>query len=129
LLLIDLNQRGKIVQEIRNIKGLISLNELIEIVEFQSNLFLFDSEGQLTKLDINGTLISQVKLDAKDMAASDNRIWLLQQNELFLYSELENPALVCQMPAAQIDCFRSNSDRFYFQVKNKIYCYNLVKKK
>ena len=129
LLLVDLNQRGKIVQEIRNVKGLISLNELIEIVEFQSNLFLFDSEGQLTKFDINGTLISQVKLDAKDMAASDNRIWLLQQNELFLYSELENPALVCQMPAAQIDCFRSNSDRFYFQVKNKIYCYNLVKKK
>ena len=70
------------MQEIRKVKGLISLNELIEIVEFQSNLFLFDSEGQLTKLDINGTLISQVKLDAKDMAASDNRIWLLQQNEL-----------------------------------------------
>lgn len=129
LLLIDLNQRGKIVQEIRNTKGLISLNELVEIVEFQTSLFLFDATNQLIKFDLNGSLISQVKLEANDIAASDNQIWLFYKKNLFLYSDFDIPSFICQLPLQEIACFRSISDRFFFQRGNEIHCFNLVKKK
>jgi hypothetical protein len=129
LLLIDLNQSGKIVQEIRNTKGLISLNDLVEIIEFQSDLLLFDSTGQLLKFDLNGSLLSQVKLDCNDISASENSIWLLNKKQLFIYSDFDNPRYVCELPITKIECFRTNSNRFFFQQNNEIQCYNLVKKK
>jgi hypothetical protein len=129
LLLIDLNERGKIVQEIRNTKGLISLSDLVEIIEFQSNLLLFDASGQLTKFDLNGSLLSQQKLDCMDISASDNRIWLINQNKIFLFLEGENMMELCQLPFSDIACFRVNSERFFFQDKNEIRSFNLVKKK
>jgi hypothetical protein len=129
LLLIDLNKSGKIVQEIRNTKGLISISDLREIIEFESNLYLFDSTGQLTIFDLNGTLISQQKLDCQEISASDNRIWLVNQDKLGFISEQENTVEFCRLPLAEVVCFRANSDRFYFQYKNEIRSYNLVKKK
>jgi hypothetical protein len=129
LLLIDLNQSGKIVQEIRNTKGLISLNELVEIIEFQSDLLLFDSTGQLLKFDLNGSLLSQFKLDCNDISASENSIWLLNKKELFIYSDFDTPSFVCELPLTKVECFRTNSNRFFFQQNNEIQCYNLVKKK
>jgi hypothetical protein len=129
LLLIDLNKTGKIVQEIRNIKGLISLSDLVEIIEFQSSLYIFDSSGLLTKLDLNGSLISQQKLDCTGFTASENRIWVVDKSKLFLFLEGENPLELCNLPFFEATCFRANSDCFYFQYKNEIRSFNLVKKK
>ena len=44
-------------------------------------------------------------------------------------SEQENTVELCRLPLAEVVCFRANSDRFYFQYKNEIRSYNLVKKK
>jgi hypothetical protein len=129
LLLIDLNKSGKIVQEIRNTKGLISLNDLVEIIEFQSNLYLYDSTGQLTKFDLNGSLLSQQKLDYTDITASENHIWLLSQDKISYISDEDEVMELSPLPLTQIACFRANSDCFYFQNKNEIRSFNLVKKK
>jgi hypothetical protein len=129
LLLIDLTKSGKIVQEIRNTKGLISLSDLIEIIEFKSNLYLFDSFGQLTKLDLNGSLISQQKLDYTNITASENRIWLVSQNKFSFISDEDNAIDLCSLPIVEPTCFRANSDRFFFQKNDEIHSYNLVKKK
>jgi hypothetical protein len=129
LLLIDLDKSGKIVQEIRNTKGLISISDLVEIIEFRSSLFLLDSTGQLSEFDLNGSLLSQVNLNCKDMSASENRIWFVNKDNLFFISDQEIPIELCQLPFIEPVCFRANSDRFFFQDKNEIRSYNLVKKK
>lgn len=129
LLLIDFNKSGKIVQEIRNMKGLISISDLVEIIEFQSSLFLLDSSGQLSEFDLNGSLLSQEKLDCKDMTSSDNRFWYVNNDHLFYVSDQEIPTELCRLPFSDPTCFRAYSERFFFQNKNEIHSYNLVKKK
>ncbi|MBM3451597.1 MAG: hypothetical protein FJX84_00490 [Bacteroidetes bacterium] len=129
LLLIDLMKPGKIAQEIRNTQGLISLGDLVEILEFESDLHVLDTSGKLTICDLNGSLLSQNTLNCKGMSVSENRVWLRNEKEIFLLSDGEITSPFFQLPFNEIEHFRTFSDLFYFQFKDKISCLRLVKKK
>jgi hypothetical protein len=129
IILADLRNPGKILQEIRNLKGLIQLEDILNMIEFQSELFILDSENKLSKFDLYGNLLSQEKLEFSQMSCSDNSMWMLKSNQLFSRNDDEMIPLNCFIPIDVIENFRFNDSRFYFQQGNQIQVFNLVKKK
>ena len=129
ILLIDLKNPGKILQEIRNLKGLIQLEEIVDMIEFQSELYILDTQNQLSKFDLYGNLLNQEKYDYVQIACSENSFWMLKSNELFKRNEIETSTLNCFLPLTEIENFRVMDSRFYFQQKNQIQIFDLVKKK
>jgi hypothetical protein len=129
ILLIDLKNPGKILQEIRNLNGLIQQDEIVNMFEFQSELFILDAQNKLNKFDLYGNLLSQENTQYTNGAYSENSLWFFKKNELFLKNEGEFSPLNCFVPFDKIENFRVIDSRFYFQQQNEIQVFNLVKKK
>ena len=129
ILLIDLTQKGKIVQEIRNTKGLVEMGQLIEMIEFDSKLYLLDNAKKLTILDLYGSLINQRKTETHSICSSDNIFWELDSNRIIKEERSTNSSFFSTLPPIPVLRFHVINNQFYFQEKNNIHIFEFVEKK
>lgn len=129
ILLIDINQKGKIVQEIRNTKGLMNMEQLVEMIEFDSKLFLLDSSKKITIIDLYGSLIDQKKTETHSMCSSDNIFWNINSTHLFNEERNGTSTKFSILPPMEVLDFRVINNQFYFQEKNNIHIFEFVEKK
>ena len=129
ILLIDINQKGKIVQEIRNAKGLMNMEQLVEMIEFDSKLFLLDSSKKITVIDLYGSLIDQRKTETHSMCSSDNIFWNINSTHLFNEERNGTSTIFFILPPMEVLDFRIINNQFYFQEKNNIHIFEFVEKK
>ena len=129
ILLIDINQKGKIVQEIRNAKGLMNMEQLVEMIEFDSKLFLLDSSKKMTVIDLYGSLIDQRNTETSNICSSDNIFWNINSTHLFNEERYGTSTNFSFLPPFEVDDFRVINNQFYFQEKNNIHIFEFVEKK
>ena len=129
ILLIDINQKGKIVQEIRNAKGLMNMEQLVEMIEFDSKLFLLDSSKKMTVIDLYGSLIDQRNTETSNICSSDNIFWNINSTHLFNEEQYGTSTNFSFLPPFEVDDFRVINNQFYFQEKNNIHIFEFVEKK
>jgi hypothetical protein len=129
ILLIDLNQKGKIIQEIRNTKGLIEIEQLIEMIEFDSKLYLLDNTNKLTIFDLYGSLIDQRNTESHAICSSDNALWSIDSTNIFKEERENSPTVFNQIPLPGVTDFQVINNQYYFQEKNVIHIFEIVEKK
>jgi hypothetical protein len=129
ILLIDLNQKGKIIQEIRNTKGLIEIEQLIEMIEFDSKLYLLDNSKKLTVFDLYGSLIDQQKTETHSICSSDNAFWSIDSTYLIKEERENSSHIFNKTPLPDAIDFQVINNQYYFQEKNIIHIFEIVEKK
>jgi len=129
ILLIDLNQKGKIVQEIRNAQGLMNMAQMVEMIEFDSKLYLLDSSKKITIIDLYGSLIDQRKTETHTICSSDNFFWNINSTHLFSEERNGLSTNFALLPPVDVVDFRVINNQFYFQEKNNIHIFEFVEKK
>ncbi len=129
ILLIELNQKGKIVQEIRNAKGLMNMEQMVEMIEFDSKLFLLDSSKKITVIDLYGSLIDQRDSKTNSICSSDNIFWNTSSSHLFSEERNGTSTTFSLLPPFEVDDFRVINNQFYFEENNIIHIFEFVEKK
>ncbi len=131
LLLLDLS--GKIqYQEVKNLKGILNLSDIKEMVEFDTHLFLLSDDGSFYELDMYGSLLYEYDFSPENTLSSIRslnlsigKVFCLNNDQLDvreLYGE--NTTLV-NLPLDEIYEFKKSSDYYYFKTSDKILKYSL----
>lgn len=95
LKLISLANVGEVMQEILNVKGLLSLNDVNQLFESGEKLYLLDREHKIVVLDFYGGLIDSIEDDETQMIAKavayEDDLLGLAHNEFKMYPMSEEP--------------------------------------
>ena len=126
LLLLDLSGKMQF-QEVRNLKGILNLNEISSIVESDNHLFLL-SPGKFYEFDMYGTLLYELTYGH----ASENSLECVPVGERFYW--INKDELISQnldggnengkkLPVNQIIEFKKLGEIYYFRTADKILKY------
>lgn len=123
ILLLDLGRKGQF-QEIKNLKGILNMGEVVTVHEYANELYLADSNGKVFRFDVYGTLLSidQNPGTIVDFVVKDGVIIAYDGSEMFIRSSEDQHI---QMPESGIKDFEVEGEFFYFEVENKILKYSL----
>ena len=105
------------------------MGQLIEMIEFDSKLYLLDNAKKLTILDLYGSLINQRKTETHSICSSDNIFWELDSNRIVREERSTNSSFFSMLPPIPVLRFHVINNQFYFQEKNNIHIFEFVKKK
>jgi hypothetical protein len=121
LFLISLNRSNQF-QEISNLSGLLSLNEITFITEEKNQLFVADKSGKICIFDLYGSLKNCFEFPVFDALTIKGDFIIGCKNdqiEFFNTKKLENKKLF--FPIKGVKECKLSGNYFYFRTDNKIY--------
>jgi hypothetical protein len=126
LLLLSLNGTNQF-QEIKNLKGIINISEIISIQEIENHLFLVDSKNKIVEFDLYGSLINTYEFEPfKNMLIKDGSFVLLRNDSLNIRHINESSNDFIELPTIGINEVKLSGKFFYFRTENKILKYSLT---
>ncbi len=109
-------------QAVANLRGLLSISEVTQIVEYNNNLIVIDRNKGLYFFDRFGTFeyFSDVK-EVEHIEVVGKHLVLLKDQKLFEFSvELDGTQSLIDMGFQDITNFRYNGESLFIQKQNKI---------
>ena len=126
LLLLSLNGTNQF-QEIKNLKGILNMNQIESIQEVENHLFLIDSSGTIFEFDLYGSLIRTYQFDFfKSLIIKDKSFVLLLKDKLNIRQINESTNDFIELPTIGISEVKLSGKFFYFRTENKILKYSLT---
>lgn len=113
-------------QEIKNIKAILDIESITQIIEEGSKLYLLDPLEGVFVFDRFGSFIE--KIEAKgvsSISADENSLFLLQENTLILRMMKSGAEAKIDLPVDGIQQIKYSGKHFYFSTKNKLFEFDL----
>lgn len=126
LLLLSLGSTDQF-QEIKNLKGILNISQIIEIQEANNELFLSDSNGNIYQFDLYGSLVNKYEFKELDGFVVKNENLILLQNNQLIVSNLSGQEInYIKLPIKNVCDVKISGNFFYFRAENKILKYSLT---
>ena len=125
LLLLSLSNTQQF-QEIKNVQGVLNMQEIEEITERNNHLFVRDKAGAIFQFDRFGSLLNRYKFEEMEaFSCTENSLVVLQKNKLILLDFRSQNTREILLPVEEIIEFKMVGNFFYFRLENKIVKYAL----
>jgi len=113
--------------EISNLKGILSIDEVIKMEESGNNLFISDKNGLIFRLDVYGTLMDAYELGAFiDFTVENNRLLVLYPDRLMAMMLDSGEKYNLTLPVAFPTGLELSGMNLYLKTENKILKYRAV---
>ncbi|MBL4862556.1 MAG: hypothetical protein JKY09_06020 [Crocinitomicaceae bacterium] len=113
-------------QEIDNLKGILSIGSISQIIERNNRLYLLDSEKGIYVFDLYGSLIEFRPVEGvKHIDAYDNSMFLLTGTELKIIFLDINDELSIALPKENIEEFTFSNQMFFFRTSTYVHKFAL----
>lgn len=125
LITIRTNQR----QIVQNLKSLVDLGNVVQLVEFDNVLYLLDDRNQVATFDNFGTFIGSTTVAATHIQPFDTGLLAAAGNTItFIAKEDEQSTVFFELPekGAAIERFLFTGKRLYISTQEKFYCFQPV---
>lgn len=118
-------------QKLDNIRNLSTLKEVIQLKEFNNQLYLFDREHILV-LDLFGSFIKDIEINLSgilDFQLSEEFLFILKEDHTFeAINLLTLDRFPILFPVENAQAFEIKNGFYYFKTNNRIDCYEAVVK-
>jgi hypothetical protein len=109
-------------QEIENLGGILSINNISQMLERTNRLYLLDREKGVYVFDLYGTLIHHKDVQkVKELDAYEKSIFLLMDDRLKIISLDEEYELEFELPVKDILEFKYMNQFFYFRTSSDVH--------
>lgn len=126
LLLLSLGRTDQF-QEIKNLKGILNISQIISIQEVNNELFLSDSKGNIYHFDLYGSLLHMHDFnDLHDFVVKGDNLILLQSKQLIVSNLITQEKNYINLPIKNVCEVKISGNYFYFRAENKILKYSLT---
>lgn len=113
-------------QEVKNIKGILDIESITQIIEKGSKLYLLDPFEGVFVFDRFGTLIEKVEQkDVKHISADENSLFMLKEDKLILRMMKSGVEAEIDLPIQGVNKIQYSLKHFYFSTNSKLYEYDL----
>ena len=113
-------------QIVRNLRGILDINKITQILERENKLFLIDNTKGIYILDLYASLIEFI--DQKNILyldVNEATIFILSDTDLFVKNLFTGDQLSINLPVDGIFELKYKNDFFYLRVNQNIYKYKL----
>lgn len=117
-------------QSIQNIKGLVDLGEITELIEYNNELFIVDTANQIARFDNFGNFIDVVSIPTKGTIKPADDFYMCNSDYsilLYGYDGLEKEVFFMDNGklTSTITDFQYTGTRLYISTLTEIYCFEL----
>jgi hypothetical protein len=127
LLLLDLGRSNQ-SQEIKNLKGILNMSDIMALTEVNNELFLLDNKGVIYRFDLYGSLIERYDDfgNITGFAVKDDALMVLTDRSVAIRHLSDDHKIDFKLPVEGVKEFRVTGSFFYFRTENKILKYSPV---
>jgi len=118
------NQR----QIVQNLRSLVDIGNVVQLMEFQNKLYLLDDAGQIITFDNFGTFLGSITLSATYMQPYGESMLTSSQNRItFSNEETSEPTFFFELadPNALITQFHFVGKQLYVSTATNLYCFQI----
>lgn len=125
LQLISLDQIDQ-SQEVRNLNGLLSVENVIQILEVQNRFFVVDSKNGVLVFDIYGTLLDRFEiLNVRSVQSTEDVLMIQTDKSIQMISFLDKHKTEISLPIKNIQSMLYFDQQFYFRTKTSVHKFSL----
>lgn len=109
-------------QEIKNLRGVLDLDEIKQIKECGNRLLLLDQSKGVYIFDLYGSLLDtkQVK-NARCVDATENSLFVLHENQMDIFSLESDQKVTIQLPVKDVFEFTYLNESFFLRTKEGVH--------
>lgn len=113
-------------QEVKNIKGILDIESITQIIEKGSKLYLLDPYEGIFVFDRFGALIEKIEHSGvKHIAADENSLFMLKDDQIILRMMKSGVEAEIDLPVQGVNQIQYSLKHFYFSTNSKLYEYDL----
>lgn len=125
LLLFDIN--GNVMQmiETENLKGVLDLQNAIQIIERNSRLYVLDKEKGIFVFDIYGSLIELIEFEeAAGIDSHDNWLFILKNDIIYRVDLKTKITSEIVLPVKDVQSFRIQNEHLFLRTSKNVHKYS-----
>ncbi len=113
-------------QEVKNLGGILNIQSISGITEFNNELYLTDYEKGVYRFDLYGSLIDFYPVESCDqLLVIDGNMLTLCSGKLTMLELNSGKSTEIELPLSNIKSFRALGNNFWFHSENKVINYRL----
>lgn len=113
-------------QEIKNLSGILNLDQIVNMTESGNRLYLLEKNKGLYVFDMYGSLLEHIPVAVLDVfITSENNFISLTNDSLVYKSLLTGQSLTFSLPVDGVIEFDYNNFGYYFRTAEGVYNYSL----
>lgn len=125
LLLVSLG-RTATSQEVKNLKGVLEINDVLDITEYNNDLYLTDRGKGVFRFDRYGSFIDLYSTeDCEHVSVVDGNMLTLCSGQITITELQSGKKVTLPVPIDGIKSFRNYGNSFWFRTENKVINYHL----
>jgi len=126
LTLMDLTQNKNQEIQIENLRGVLDLNGISEIIERDNRLFILDEDRGVYLFDIYGSLIKFIQIKGiQDIDAIGQSLFMLDGSKLKVSNIRTADIQVLNLPQKDVIDFAVSNRAIFLRTKSNVYKYRL----
>jgi hypothetical protein len=124
--LLSLNWRSDVLIEVGNLKGILDIDEIDEMIEVGNELFIFDRSKGVYRFDLYGSLLNFYSAEGfSAFEVKENFLLLLSQDQLMFIDMSTEEKEYIPVPVDNSIDFRVSGKTFILRTVDKLFRYNL----
>jgi hypothetical protein len=113
-------------QEVKNLGGILNIQSISGITEYNNELYLTDYEKGVYRFDLYGSLIDFYPVESCDqLLVIDGNMLTLCSGKLRMLELYTGKSIEIDLPLSNITSFRALGNSFWFHSENKVINYRL----
>jgi hypothetical protein len=113
-------------QEVKNLGGILNIQSISGITEYNNELYLTDYEKGVYRFDLYGSLIDFYPVEACDqLLVIDGNMLTLCSGKLNMLELNTSKSIEIDLPLNNIQSFKAHGNSFWFHSENKVINYRL----
>jgi len=125
LILLSIKSRAQ-QQELKNLRGVLDIEEITQILERGNRLFLLDPAKGVYMFDMYGTLLEFIPQESiQQLDANEQTLFTLSENKLQIYSIKTGESFYVKLPVDGVLEFSFRNRYFFFRSATDVHKYEL----
>ncbi len=114
-------------QRVFNLKGVLNLEDIVQMLEYGNAMYLLDDEKGVYQFDLYGSLVQFIPVkNAKQIAVVGSTLYILVENQLIVHALEFNDSFKINLPVEEIIEIKEVNQTFFLRSNEKVYKFQLV---
>lgn len=114
-------------QRVINLKGILNLQHIVQMIEYGNSLYLLDDEKGIYQFDLYGSLVQFIPQEnVKQFTVVGATLYMLVGNQFIIHALDFNESFKIRLPIEGIIEVKEVNQSFFLRTKQKVYKFQVV---
>jgi len=114
-------------QKIINLKGVLNIQNVVQMLEYGNSLYMLDSEKGIYQFDLYGSLVQFIpQKNVKQFTIVGSTLYMLFENQLIIHAIEFNDSFRIDLPMTDVIELKEVNQSFFLRTNEKVCKFELV---